>query len=477
MAKDEKLKLLRVGVIQDRRVVEERLLRKHEDVTIGSAAKNTFIVPNAGLPKSAMLFEAKGTSQYALSFETGMDGRVDLGDEPLTLGELAKSSRAQRRGNRFVVPLTSRARGKIVIGNVTLLFQFVDAPPVVPRPQLPAAAKGGITSQLEWPLVYILIASFLVLGGSGTALDLWWRMTGQYMQRDYTDHERIYELLNVETRAEVIKKEEPKEDEKKDTEKTDTTETEETKTEEPPQPEPPKVARTPKRDKKPMTADERKAARAKLTSKVRNKTFLHALGSSGGDDSGPLDTLKNGIHAERLENAFNDTTSGVTAATEDGGGFVGGPSEATKDGSRYKSLSSKDTGGNRIATQTVKTDTKDAGSEIKVRANVRDGSVSGQTGTGQIDKASVARVFSRRKGAIKYCYEKSLKVNPNLRGKVTIRFTIGPAGRITDIDVSENSTGDTAIAQCIVGKVKGWKFEPPSGGSVTFSYPFLLDTK
>ena len=86
-------------------------------------------------------------------------------------------------------------------------------------------------------------------------------------------------------------------------------------------------------------------------------------------------------------------------------------------------------------------------------------------------------MFSRRKGAIKYCYEKSLKVNPKLRGKVTIRFTIGPAGRITKIDVAENSTGDSSIAQCIVGKVKGWRFEPPQGGSVTFSYPFLLDTK
>lgn len=478
MAKDDKAKLLRVGVIQDRRVVEERLLRKHENVSVGSAAKNTFIVPNAALPKSTLLFEARGSSEYALIFEQGMDGRIDLGDDPMTLAELAKGSRTQRRGGKFIIPLTPRARGKVIVGNVTLLFQFVDAPPVLPRPQLPAAAKGGITSQLEWPLVYILIASFLVLGGSGTALDLWWRLTGQYLQRDYKDQDRIYELLNIETRAEILKKDEPKVDDKKDETKTDPTEVEDTKAEEPPTPEPPKApVRTPKRDKTPQTAEDRKAARAKLTSKVRNTTFLHALGSSGGDDSGPLDTLKNGIHAERLENAFNDTSSGVTAATEDGGGFVGGPSEATKDGSRYKTLSGQDTGGKRIATQTVKTDAKDAGSEIKIRANVRDGSVSGQAGTGQIDKSSVARVFSRRKGAIKYCYEKSLKVNPELRGKVTIRFTIGPAGRITDIDVTENSTNDSSVAQCIVSKVKGWKFEPPQGGSVTFSYPFLLDTK
>ena len=480
MAKDDKAKLLRVGVIQDRRVVEERLLRKHEDVSVGEASRNTFIVPNGGLPKTYTLFEAKGSSDYVLLFERGMDGRIDLGDEPMTLAELSQSKHAQKRGARFAVPLTSKARGKVVVGNVTLLFQFVDAPPVVPRTQLPAAARGGITSQLEWPLVYILLMSFLGLGGTATGLDIWWRNTGQYLKRDTSrDNERLYEMLNIEMRAE--KKEEKKDDDKdeKQDENAEKAADDTKPSEAPPTTEPPKAGkREPKREKSSAeSAADRQARRAKLTTKVRNTTFLHALGSSGGGDDGPLDTLKNGVHAERLENAFNDTSTGVTAATEDGGGFVGGPSEATKDGSRYKTLSSQDTGGGRIATTAVKTDAKDADSEIKVRANVRDGAVSGQTGTGQMDKGAVARVFSRRKGAIKYCYEKSLKVNPNLKGKVTIRFTIGSAGRITDIDVTENSTNDSGVAQCIVEKVRGWKFEPPAGGSVTFSYPFLLDTK
>lgn len=480
MAKDDKLKLLRVGIIQDRRVVEERLLRRHENVSIGDGAKNTFILPGAGLPKSTTLFEARGTHDYALVFERGMEGRIDLGDEPMTLAELARTRHAQKRGNKFVVPMSLNARGKVVLGNVTLLFQFVDAPPVLPRPQLPAAAKGGITSQLEWPLVYILIGSFLLLGGFGTGLDVWWKKTGQYLQTQYERRsDRLYELLNVEVRQEKTP-EEKKADEAKVEVKEDPEEAPEAVEEvvETP-PEPPKKP-TPKPVKEvkktPQTVAERQAQRAKLTAKVRNTTFLHALGSKGGEDD-PLNTLAKGVHAERIATAFDDDGMGVTAATGDESGFVGGPSDATRDGSRYKSLSAGDTGGKRIATQAVKTDKKDTGSEIKVRANIRDGNVSGQTGTGQIDSSAVARVFSRRKGAIKHCYESRLKVNANLRGKVTIRFTIGPAGRVTDISAPENTTNDAQLAQCIIGKVRSWKFEPPQGGSVTFSYPFLLDTK
>lgn len=483
MAKEEKQKLLRVGVAQDRQFVEERLLRKHGDVSIGQSPKNTFVVANPALPKSTTLFEARSNGTYVLVFERGLEGRVDIGgEEPMSLAELAQSKRVTKRGNKFYLPLTATEKGKVTFGNVMLLFQFVDAPPVMPRPQLPAAARGGIASQLEWPLVYILMTSFLVLGGSGAGLDYWWTQTGQYMTRQYDRKgDRMYDQLKAEVRLERKKEEEekPPEEEKPAEEKVA-----EDKSAEPtavpdvkPEPPKPRVTQQAKVAAKPMTAAERAANREKLTAKVRRSTFLHVLGSDSGEGGpGALNTLDGGVHATNLENAFN-LPGGVTEATEGSSTFVGGPSASTGEGERYKSLSAAEAGGARIATQGVKTDSKEERGEIKVRANVGGGNVSGQTGTGQIDKSAVARVFSRRKGAIKYCYEKALKGNPNVRGKVTIRFTIGPAGRITDISASGNTTGNSEIASCIIDKVRGWRFDPPSGGSVTFSYPFLLDTK
>ena len=481
MATDNKAKILRIGIIQDRRVVEERLLRKHADVSIGQGPKNTFIVPTSRLPHSRTLFEAKQDGSYAIVFERGMEGRVDLGKvakKPLTFRELSKSKHVHRRGKSYVVNLTNEARGKAVFGDVTLLFQFVEPPPMAPRPQLPAAARGGLASQLEWPLVYILVLAFLVLGGLGSGLDVYWRMTGQYLEVQYDKrNNRAYELLKAQVREKEEQPPEKKVDEEKkeDANKEPEKEVEEPKPE-PPPPEPPK--REVKRIKKVKpTAKKRETNRKKLTAKVRNKTFLKALGGTTADGPGGLVVVgKDGSHARNLDSAWN-LPGGVTSDSSESATFVGGPSAATRDGSRYKTLSKSETGG-RIATKTIKTTSKErGGKEIRVRANVRGGQVAGKSGTGQIDKNSVARVFSRRKSAIRYCYEKALKVQPNLKGKVTIRFTIGGAGRITTINATSNTTGNPGVAQCIVNKVRGWRFQPPKGGSVTFSYPFLLDTR
>ena len=156
--------------------------------------------------------------------------------------------------------------------------------------------------------------------------------------------------------------------------------------------------------------------------------------------------------------------------------FVGTPVAAGKSGDgAYKRLGKGEGGsGTRIATKPVKTTEKKT--EKKLDLRIGGGTVSGKSGTGKIDKSQVQKVFSRRKGAIKYCYEKALKKNSSVKGKVTIRFTIGPAGRITSASVAANTTGDSAIGQCIVGKVKSWRFPPPEGGSATFSFPFVLST-
>src|SRR5437870_4743481 len=148
-------KILRIGIIQGGKIVEERLVRKRENVTIGQSAKNTFVIPASNvLPRSMTIFEL--TQQgYALNFTEGMDGRIafDQNVAPVTLAQLR--SKAVKRGDFLHVNLSDRARGKVVIGDVTILFQFVAPPPVQPRPQLPPSVRGSITQDLDWMLIGI----------------------------------------------------------------------------------------------------------------------------------------------------------------------------------------------------------------------------------------------------------------------------------------------------------------------------------
>ena len=51
---------------------------------------------------------------------------------------------------------------------------------------------------------------------------------------------------------------------------------------------------------------------------------------------------------------------------------------------------------------------------------------------------------------------------------------IGENGRISKVVVTESTVKDKNVGKCIQRKVKGWLFDRPEGGSVTFSYPFVF---
>lgn len=482
MANEATRKILRVGIIQGGRIVEERLIRKQQDVTIGTASKNTFIVPVTKLPKSFALFQAKGEG-YVLAYDDSMEGRVSLADEVVDLKALAKSGKVQRRGGRYVVDLDLKSRGKVVIGDFTLLFQFVDAPPVLPKAQLPAAARGGLGSRLDWLLMNVLLLSFLAQGAPAIGLDIWWRQSGRYLQGQFGERKnKSYETLKAEVieKKEEEKKEEP-EEEKEDEEAKDEAPAPEAPVEEVKKPEK-KDAPTGKKEvamettpKEDTVKRESTRTRADLQAAVEKKTFLHALGSdSEGDEGIGPNTLTKGLATSKLDDAFDNLDGGVAQA-EPGktATFTGTPAAVKVTG--YKGISAAEAGGTRIETKTVASATKEesAGAEIKVRGSVG-GSLGDSTGSGRVDRNEVAKVFSRRKSAVQRCYEKALKTNESLKGKVIIQFMIGPAGRVTKIKVKSNSTGNDGVANCIVEKVESWRFPPPEGGSVTFTFPFVL---
>jgi TonB family protein len=92
---------------------------------------------------------------------------------------------------------------------------------------------------------------------------------------------------------------------------------------------------------------------------------------------------------------------------------------------------------------------------------------------GSLDPNVVANTIRQRKGAVVACYERALKRNPNLSGKVILRFTISAVGKVTSADIESNGLGDDEVGNCMVSIVKTWRFPAPSGGDVQFSYPFV----
>ena len=75
MAADSAHRVLRIGVIQGGKIVEERVLPARQPVTVGSARGNAIVVSKSQLPPSTLVFSWQG-DRWALHFAPGTEGRA-----------------------------------------------------------------------------------------------------------------------------------------------------------------------------------------------------------------------------------------------------------------------------------------------------------------------------------------------------------------------------------------------------------------
>ena len=90
-------KVLRIGLVQSGRVVEERIIKQRTHVTVGPNEKNMFVIASGNLPASVRLFELVGTD-YCLNFFDGMTGRVALPTGISDLNVLKGQARRTQQG-------------------------------------------------------------------------------------------------------------------------------------------------------------------------------------------------------------------------------------------------------------------------------------------------------------------------------------------------------------------------------------------
>ena len=84
--------------------------------------------------------------------------------------------------------------------------------------------------------------------------------------------------------------------------------------------------------------------------------------------------------------------------------------------------------------------------------------------TGTSGKASRSReeielVFDRNKGAIFALYNRALRNDPTLEGKLVLRLTIAPNGTVTFCEVVSSELGDPDLEAKLVARIKLFRFE------------------
>jgi hypothetical protein len=92
-----------------------------------------------------------------------------------------------------------------------------------------------------------------------------------------------------------------------------------------------------------------------------------------------------------------------------------------------------------------------------------------------LTKDEVAKVIHSHMNEIRYCYESAILKDPNLAGKLLVDFKINASGVVPNAGIGEASLHDPLVTQCLLGKLKTWKFPNPRGGvMVAVSYPFIF---
>ena len=94
---------------------------------------------------------------------------------------------------------------------------------------------------------------------------------------------------------------------------------------------------------------------------------------------------------------------------------------------------------------------------------------------GALDKSLVDAVIKRHLNAIRYCYERELRTNPSLTGKVVVKFVIAKDGTVATAEIKSSTLTNSPVEQCLVGRFIRMQFPAPAGGGiVVVSYPFLF---
>ena len=95
----------------------------------------------------------------------------------------------------------------------------------------------------------------------------------------------------------------------------------------------------------------------------------------------------------------------------------------------------------------------------------------GTSGKASRSREEIELVFDRNKGAIFALYNRALRNDPTLEGKLVLRLTIAPDGTVTFCEVVSSELGDPDLEAKLVARIKLFRFEAKDVEPITTTKP------
>ncbi|WP_231864908.1 AgmX/PglI C-terminal domain-containing protein [Sorangium cellulosum] len=106
--------------------------------------------------------------------------------------------------------------------------------------------------------------------------------------------------------------------------------------------------------------------------------------------------------------------------------------------------------------------------------------------SGRLQPTEIQQAVRARFGGLRKCYEDGLRRDPNLAGRIAVRFVIGRDGKVTTVtegalppassppSAASAPMPDRAVVSCVLREFEKLTFPAPEGGVVTVVYPLMF---
>jgi len=84
--------------------------------------------------------------------------------------------------------------------------------------------------------------------------------------------------------------------------------------------------------------------------------------------------------------------------------------------------------------------------------------VGGGDGTGTVgrNQDDIQGSILKHNNSVQYCYQRELKRNPNIKGKLVVRFRITPQGTVKDVEVISSTLNNRKVERCVSNRIRRW---------------------
>ncbi|HEX9972787.1 MAG TPA: AgmX/PglI C-terminal domain-containing protein [bacterium] len=429
------------------------VVREGGEFTVGQRGDNDLTLYGQRFPKRHKLF-AQRNGGFFINVRPYIDGEISLDGSTMSIKEIMLHELLSKKGQDYPVKLTPRKQGYILVGDAKINFEFkqVVAKPSSPPPSFnmeafswQRAALKSLKSDLLFKAIFLilmLLNAFIIYAFKDFKVNLQAKFDIEKMPQRLAKFIIKPPEIKMETDTNSLNSalddsqsgnEKKKEDDESSNQK----------------------------------GDSRKSSGGKRGGNPAASAGLLGL-LAGSGESGKTSSIVDALVDKGLVADLNSIVGGGTHLKVAPGNGKGNADPLDQ------LIGTGGSGGIDDFLSAMEEDVPQVKLNKKAKVDlVKPSKMTGSAeALGRRTDESVMQVVLSRQGRIMYLYEKYLKRNPNLRGKISIEFTISANGFVASARIKESTINHPELEQDILNLIKHLKFDPIPSGDVTIITPF-----